>query len=228
MRQITDKWIPEENVLDHSGKPLVTGRNFFVSPPPEIGTVLSAYSALKVGQSSYPARTRLMITLIVALCFTAFSFYVFASRHPTELLTILVNGTIVGAFLAIPAAIVTFAILYLFRRDYRCDYVGTAGVASYHLLDVRRGIPGKYLLFQDATDLKITLTPQHITGIGAATAYRYSWVNANNQEIFFLSGKYNTKKKVQEDRFHLATAAEAACGEYQRALRLALASDTAS
>lgn len=143
------------------------------------------------------------------------------------MLTILVNGTILGAFLAIPAAIVTFAILYLFRRDYRCDYVGTEGVASYHLLDVRRGIPGKYLLFQDATDLKITLTPQHITGIGAATAYHYSWVNANNQEIsFFLEN--TTPKKVQEDRYHLATAAEAAWGEYQRALRLALASDTAS
>lgn len=228
MQQITDAWTPAEPVLDHSGRPLTTGRQFFAPPPPEIGRVLSAYSALKVGQSQHPVRKRFRITLGAALAAMLLALILAAGSLPKNFLELLSVGALLGTIFAIPTAIVTFLILYLFRRDYRCNYVGTEGVADYDLLDLRRGKPGQILRFQDAADLDIILKPQYVHGIQAATAYRYSWMDANQKEIFFLSGEYYTDKKLPEDKFHFAAAAEAAWWEYQRVLRLALNSQTAS
>lgn len=228
MQQITDAWTPAEHVLDHSGRPLTTGRQFFAPPPPEIGRVLSAYSALKVGQSPHPVRKRFRITLGVAIAIAILGYILAAGSEPKGFRDFLELGTILAVTFGGTAALVTYLVLYVFRRDYRCDYVGTEGVADYDLLDLRRGKPGQILRFQDAADLDITLKPQYVHGIQAATAYRYSWTDANQKEIFFLSGEYYTEKKLPEDKFHFAAAAEAAWWEYQRVLRLTLGSQTAT
>jgi hypothetical protein len=228
MPSISEAWTPTPTVLDHSGKPLIANRQYFTAPPAEIGTVMSAYSALKVGQSPHPIRKRFRIVMGVVLAVMVVAFILAAGSLPKNFAELLSFGALLAVVFAIPTAIVTFLILYLFRRDYRCDYVGTEGVADYDLLDVRRGKPGQILRFQDAADLDITLKPQFVHGIPAATAYRYSWTDAKQKEIFFLSGEYYTEKKMPEDKFHFAAAAEAAWWEYQRVLRLALNSQTAS
>jgi hypothetical protein len=41
-------WMPEESVRDHMGQPLPPNRDFFASPPAEIGPITNAFSALLV------------------------------------------------------------------------------------------------------------------------------------------------------------------------------------
>jgi len=43
-------WFPSPEVKDFNGNPLPGDLDFFVSPPPEIGTLYSAFSTLKRGQ----------------------------------------------------------------------------------------------------------------------------------------------------------------------------------
>lgn len=82
MHPIAEVWTPTENVLDHSGQARKTDRNFFAPPPPEIGTILSAYSALKIGQSPHPVRKRIRMTLGAALVAALLGYLAAAGSAP--------------------------------------------------------------------------------------------------------------------------------------------------
>ncbi len=212
-------WNPAAAVRDHSGLPLILNRSYFVPPPEEIGTVTSAYSALKLGQSPNPSRRRLLVTLGIAVGFAILGCLAAAGSEPKGFIDYLSMATLLTVVFALPSAFVAFLIMHLFRRDYRCDYVGSEGIANYDLQDMVRGKPGHILRFQDATDLKIELTPQHLTGLLAATKYYYSWQNAG-KEVFSITGEYYTEKKTLENKFHFAGAAEAAWLQHQYKARV--------
>ncbi len=203
-------WTPLSSVRDHSGGPVATGRDFFVPPPTEIGEVLSAYSSLPLGKSPNPARTRLRTTLAMMLVGVVLGGLtgIGSEGGAADKLGTMALGACV---FAIPLGIITFLIMYLLRKDYRCDYVGKYGVAAFDLVKLRKGKDGSVLRFADAAALNKTETPVKLRGVvQVATSYEYIWVDPTGKPLFTISGEYYSSEQPPDDKYHFAIATERA------------------
>ena len=63
-------WIPPDEITRHSGADIPQEMEFFVAPPAEIGTVLTADSSLRSSSKPMSARARLFWTLLITLAAT--------------------------------------------------------------------------------------------------------------------------------------------------------------
>ncbi len=125
-----------------------------------------------------------------------------------DLITGLLFGVFFGSILAGAASLLTYLYLFLVRREYRCEYVGTDGVCDFDFIKMRRGHPGHVLLFKDASELRTGLTPRFIHGFRAATAYQYWWTSATGEVVLTISGEHYAGTIPPESRFHYAAAAQ--------------------
>ncbi len=214
-RRRPDEWTPTPSVGDHSGTPLVSGRCFFVPPPPEIGTIQSAFSALRAGKSPHPARTRRRIAFVLTLVAIVLAFIAAINPDNKTIGDYLSFVAILAVVFSIVLALIPFLILSVLRKDYRCDYVGTEGLAVFSVDEMDAGKPGHVLQFSKAGALNETTSPVMLRGvIQAATSYKYSWVDASNKELFAISGEYYSENPPPQDKLHFAMAAKAAWLKY--------------
>lgn len=206
----SSEWTPPASVRDHSGGPIVAGKNFFVPPPTEIGDVVSAYSSLPLGKSPNPTRTRFRTTLTMMLVGVVLGGLAGIGTEggvADKLGTMALGASV----FAIPLGIITFLIMYLLRKDYRCDYVGKYGAAAFDLVRLRKGEVGNVLRFADAAALNKTETPVKLRGlVQVATSYEYTWVDPTGKPLFTISGEYYSSNQPPEDKYHFAQATESA------------------
>ena len=202
-------WTPGPDVVGHAGDPAGADWDFFAPPLAEIGTVRTAYTSLRRGQTPPSLGKRFALTFLPG--FAAIGLLQFLGYTDVLLQ--------VGAFLAL------FVLgTFLSRFVHRCSYVGDEGVARFTCRGRRGRIKSvEVFLFRDAERLKTTQVRHYHNGIYAGTNYSFQWRDAADRHVFKLSGSYYSEKKPPKpkDAYHLATAAERAWSVH----RLARAQD---
>jgi len=199
--------LPEFN---HAGLPLGRHLNFFIDPPPEIGSVFSAECTLKNGTRPMDSAMRwAMIFFVTMLGFAigaALSF-AFGAVHPVMLAMIL--GSIGG--------LLGFLIMFFSTRfAHTCTFVGTEGIANYSCSGSLENIRENLFLFADAVELRIAQTRHYYNGIYTGTNYSFTWSNESGKTAFVISGGHKSEKgePPPNDYFRYALAAEGAWSDY--------------
>jgi hypothetical protein len=188
--------------------------DFFVPPPPEIGTLLSSHTSLKRTAIPRPLWLRILRAVVgsVGISFLLAVGLFFGLRLPVD----------AGAalFMCFSIVIAPFAVgLMLFYTRFRhyCGYVGDLGVAHYACSISRERVKVKdVLLFRDAKELRVNLLDILIDGRYQYTTYHFSWTDETGRKIFHLSDSHysNTQQPPFHDKFHLALTADSVWSDY--------------
>jgi len=198
-------WLPREGVTRHAGSAIPQDMEFFVTPPLEIGKVISAESTLKTSTQAGLTPLRSIICLASGLLGAGIGWFALlvAEIASTNLVWIVGSLAICLAYWAT-------------RFSHRCSYVGEGGIAVYTLKGDRTASPkAEILCFKEATNLYATQTRQYVNGVYTGTRYSYDWGKQSGQK-YKLSGQYRNEKGWPEDKnsWHLANAAEVAWNNY--------------
>jgi hypothetical protein len=163
-------WRPHPSVTSHAGLPLSIDADFFVSPPIEIGNIISANTTLT--KTAQPMNLYLRSILIAAAGVVLQAVY-----ENTEF-SLLVGGLI---------GLIIWNITQ-FRKC--CSYVGTRGLAEYYLVGSRLGrIRVKFLLFENVDDFYTKTVHNYTDSVYSMTRYKYRWVNRSGNS-FVINGFY--------------------------------------
>jgi hypothetical protein len=199
-------WQPPADVVGHNGAPVDASREYFQSPPAEIGELLTAHSTLRRGQQPFPLAARLVLVLglPVAIVFTFSYLADNASRRNRDGIMIL------GWSLAVIALLIAWLKT---RFKHTCSFVGARGVARYTLKGGRANPPAsEVFLFERAEELRTGQTRQFYNGVYTGTTYDFGWTDAGGRRVFRLNGNYHSKEgnPKPDSPFWLAAAAERA------------------
>jgi hypothetical protein len=199
------EWRPQAEVTDHEGNRLQENRHFFVTPPLEIGQIVSAETSIEFGKDPNPTEKRLVIAAVFAAIGGAFAWIAIANADLSSLEKIgaLILGCGVGGCLG----------FFVGDKNNSCSYVGAKGIARFKLKkDSEQTRQGEVFLFENAAELRTTQTRHYTNGIYTGTAYSFSWSDANRKRLFRLAGQYRSQKGTPKtgDPFYYARAAEAA------------------
>jgi hypothetical protein len=193
-----DRWVPDGQVLHHSGLPVEPSHDFFSDPPLEIGEVLTASSTLK--RTKRPMR----LASRILLCGFVGSLGV-AILHSSEF-----ANQYLEALLALLLAWLTW---FFTRFRYECSYVGKLGTARLFCAGHRANVSRRALfLYADATDLRTSQTLQYYHGMYTGTSYSFVWTDAEGRKKYKLSGTYYAESTPPKSKspFHFARSAEIA------------------
>jgi hypothetical protein len=207
-------WKPGPSVVDHMGKaPL--DRDYFVMPPPEIGTILSAHSSLQNGSLPRGMLFRSLACVLGAAIGSGLGWLVgrltgleqmYAAIGVGLLGTV---GVVVGWFLT--------------RFKHTCTYVGREGVACYTCTGQRERITQNQVFnFQSAAVLRsenithfseVAFNKRHYMG----NVYRYEWMDADGEVLFRIDGRFHSQHRRSSamNKFQLACAAARVWEEYR-------------
>jgi len=196
-KTIENVWTPSDTVTRHSTSSHPENLTFFVGPPSEIGTVISADSNLSAASHPLPFGKVLGITICsCAVIGTAAALW-FGSIIP------LVLG-------AVTAVLIIVTIAFSFNRH--CSFVGEQGICystvNYY---IPRKPKTKTLLFENAIALYTAQTQNYVNGIYTGTTYNFKWTQ-KGQPNYPLLGQYRSKtgNPPVGDTFHFAKASESA------------------
>ncbi len=178
---------------------------FFAAPPPEIGTVLSAQSGLRLDGSTVLGATGLK----VVVSFTFFGMLVggFLGGGFT-------NGHWVGVAIGAVVVAALFGVLMYRRELHRadCTFVGTHGIARFRFPG-RNGTRARcdLMCFVDAVDLQSAFL-----GRNMGTNFNYQWRSESGKVLFKVEGGHFSKSRSEDPQsvLHFAQAAEAAWSAY--------------
>ena len=191
-----------KNITNHLGVPLSPELNFFVNSPPEIGDVLTAYTAIKKGQKySKPLLSTLLVSLTILLLFIVNVTIIITEKHFS---TNMLFGPLVFLLL--------FFIVLLFGIPHyknTCTYVGRKGIARFRCSFNIKNIKKKeILLFSEVSELRTSLTHHYTNNDYMRTRYDFVWTDNSGKIKFEISGSYKNPKS--DDRFFFGDAAERA------------------
>jgi len=202
-------WLPEADAKNYYGHPIPSDWDFFVAPPPEIGTVIGAQSSLTAGVEPGPVtRHRVRCTAlgvgIVALVW--FLFY-FADWKPEQLPGFYMTGVVSATVFAI--------IIWLCAKpSYVCSYVGAQGVAYFACYGRRDHlVRSEVFRFEDATELRTKLRSIYVNFAYLHTHYVYVWTDSNHRVRYKLAGRHYAKNGLpqnQQESYVFARVAEVA------------------
>ena len=200
-------WKPVEGVVRHGGKPIPVDMDFFMIPPLEIGSLISAESTLYSNKTPLSQEKRILIiaTVVIGIAIV------------TEIILNLFLSDIIPAFsilIVITTAFTGGAIAFLSTRFlHKCSYVGKKGVVEFTLNG--EDIKKRLFLFNDAEDLLVNQIRHYYNGIYTTTSYDYQW-KKSGKNVFRLFGNYKNEKGIPEDKhpWHFASAAEGAWNMY--------------
>lgn len=190
------QWTPNPGLASHNGQLLTEKCDFFVAPPPEIGTVVSAKTTLMIGEKEISMSNRFIIAFV--LFFITF-----------VLLVSLPGLNFIMAFF------VSVLSWYFIQFDKECSYIGEEGVAIYKLQGNRAARPKEKLFcFKDSTALYSKVVDHYISkNYGyvryKTTEYRLCWYGHQSLK-YEMKGRYRKKKDVVpiDDLWHVAKAIE--------------------
>ena len=191
-------WQAPDAMTDHSGAAIPRDALFPEPPPAEIGTVTSAETTLSTIKKPRSAAVRAIIAILVAA--------------PGIALTVLgltsdVSGLVIwGPILALVGGVIAF---FASASRRRCSYIGDRGIIRYTL---KNNAPPRVerLLFDQATELRNSITHNYHNGIYSGTNYNFTWTGPDGKKVLTLSGSHRAKNKSPKrlDSFHFAKAAE--------------------
>ncbi len=214
-------WQPPTTLLDHDGQRISPARIFFAPPPAEIGSLLSAASSLKAGES--PKQRDGYATYLDWTSSLIFAFL--AGMGSILLLYMLIipynifdsNPGRYGNLREAIALVVALFVLWRCSSKVAialasCSYVGTNGVAEYLWDDtlIERQKP-RLLRFENAAELRVTQARIYINNAYMHTTYIYHWTDKVGKTVYILNGLYrqNQKKLTREQiRYIFTTASE--------------------
>ncbi len=194
-------WLPRPDVTRHAGSVIPREMEFFVSPPLEIGPIISAESTLTTSTEAGLTPSRLRACLFWALTGAAIGWGIALVNDIAPANLMVIVGSV--------AALIAYGVT---RFSHRCSYVGESGIAIYRLTGDRTARPkAEILCFKDATNLYTSQTRQYVNGVYTGTMYSYDWSKRAGQK-YKLSGQYRSERGWPEDKdaWHFANAAEAA------------------
>lgn len=201
-------WRPGLDMTDHAGIALSDTLSFPHRPPAEIGEIITADSTLRHGKIPIPPATRQMMILLPAVL--GFLGVRFLMRN------YLADDSISDSLWppSIAAVLIAAIALYATRFRYSMTYVGQYGIAQYDQKgDLKRFPKIQILVFDSATDLRISQTPVHVQGVYLQTSFKFVWTNAAGKTVMKLAGDYRDKKgkpPKPKNPIHFARCAEIA------------------
>lgn len=195
--------------LSHAGYPLKPDLKFFVDPPTEIGTLLSADSTLLQGQVPMTNAVRWVMSVLFgvvvgAIAGAGVSVYARGLNDNVYLTMALTTPAVIG---------LSYACI---RFSHRCTFVGTDGVATFDCSGSIDRVSERLLRFDDAVELRVSRTRNyHTSALGTdylGTSYHYYWTNKRNETLFSLRGGYKSEadEPPPDNEYYLAVAAESA------------------
>ncbi len=163
-------WQPYPSVTSHVGLPLSIDADFFVSPPIEIGNVISANTTLT--KTAQPMNMYLRSVLIGSAGVT------------------LQMAGANAAFSLLAGGFIGLIIWHITQFRRSCSYVGTRGLAEYYLSGSRLGkIRAKFLLFENVDDFYTKILHNYHDNAYRMTWYKYHWINKSGNS-FAINGYY--------------------------------------
>ncbi|MBT3200756.1 MAG: hypothetical protein HN350_12660 [Phycisphaerales bacterium] len=198
-------WKPSGDIVAHDGQPVRGNADFFIPPPAEIGTVITAES--KLNQEDNPpsaaalgSREKVIMIITVALSLTtaATLFIAWASKSgPMTLSTI---AMLFGLLVVVGG--IAFFLVTRIQSDMRaralpwCSYVGADGLAHYCLNGcIDDGVTSEILLFKEADTLSARRTRNYHNGIYTGSTYDFRWCDTQGEVVLAEEGRYNEKSK---------------------------------
>ena len=176
-------WTPGGDVADHCRGPIRYDADFFAAPPPEIGRVLTADSALQrddppLSNAAFRKSVRKKLAIVFLLSLAAVVVICVTSLYPDrpfKPIYVLGYSTMV---IAICVPVFPYIII---KQHYKrkskvitCSFVGENGAAIYTLNGgVADGAVVDTLVFSQAADLLVDRTAGH----------KYNWRNAEGESL---------------------------------------------
>lgn len=192
----------DEPITDHADRELPDDIDFFAAPPPEVGTVSSAWSTLRQGVEPWSPALRGLIGGIGLLIgggiglmigtFTEFALGVWA-------LGLGLVGFLIGWFAT--------------GFKHTSTFVGDRGLARFVCRGGREGaVTAEVFPFAEAAELRTSETRKYVNGAYQGTEYTWTWYDHDGRKRFVLNGTYQGEKTRPKptDPFHFALAAETA------------------
>ena len=199
-----EEWRPPEGVCNHAGGPLTGNDDFFATPPPEIGEVLSAHTSLRRDSRPMAPGTRLTVAVIVGALGMGLGVFIALNLrdHFWQLFwPVLFAGLGLGITLAST------------RFRHTCTFVGRDGLARFRCAGSREHIEsGEVFFFRDAAELRTAQTRHYTNGVYQNTTYSYTWSDVTGRKRYSLSGSYRSEQgnPSAKSPYHFASAAERA------------------
>jgi hypothetical protein len=152
-------WKPTPEVTQHNGRLLHPQMTFFAPPPPEIGSVLTAYSSVRKSKAFPRIQWHLtgeaffMILSLIGLGGMFLGVGIFAILRQSfgeTRSTFSLSLLLAEVLLLIPTKFIVDGCL---EREYVCSYVGQQGIAEYRWSETS-GLEEKILLFANFKSLR--------------------------------------------------------------------------
>ncbi len=221
--------MPGDDVVNYVDKVIRGDADFFVPPPPEIGHVLKADSALgrndnPLSDAAYKKRGRMIMGVIFLI--------IVALNATWALLVPLWNNSFRSryfiGFTIMTVVCTAMEVLYVsIKRGtkrkmmvFSCSFVGQDGAAIYTLEGgIGDGVTADVLLFAQTAD--VLMSDTDISNSGPfpcpGIAYKYNWRNAEGETLLHCEGAYNgaDKKFTPQHPIYFFWATEEQWCDYQ-------------
>jgi hypothetical protein len=207
-------WSPGPGVTGHGGRALLSDGDYFVPPPAEIGTVVSAYTSLRKGVRPRGALVCVLAAAGLATVGLVLGWSVMLLIEPKDSTA----GPCVGGILALLGALSGWA---LARFKHACSYVGREGIARFVCTGSRDHLTVKEVfLFRAAAELRTSATQRYSSGVYQGTDFRFDWSDRAGQICFQITGTYRSSPEGNNPWLHMpyqwGQAAEVAWGLYRQ------------
>ncbi len=214
MPLLTIDWKPPTNLTDHAGNVIPQDRVFYVSPPSEIGEILSADSTFKKGGKPRKIDWSGISTGIITALFCGFAvggvvwviiFLIMVNLSIRE------SSLLTWIPLSVGAVVAIFALrLFSATKMAVCTFVGTNGVARSVWHDNPQQRLPEVFRFDKATGLRIYRLARYVNRAYQETTYNFNWTDGNDQRVFFIGGQYKHPDDTPppNDLYHFGLAAE--------------------
>lgn len=147
-------WKPTPDAVSVAGGPLPADADFFVSPPAEVGRVVSAWSDVRRDQTlwSFPLRLAAAGACVVlaGLAIAWMKAHAVPGEKP-DLVHL--------AAVMVPLCVAVLALATAFKKKW-VGYVGDRGAAVYSTRGTRDAVGGQAVRFADVADVQIARTGQ--------------------------------------------------------------------
>ncbi len=198
-------WIPNANIVRHSGSPIPQEMVFLAAPPPEIGKIISAESTLGAVKKKESPFSQFSNAINGAI-FGGFLGALVSAFIPKLAVIIIIIGAIIGI------------IVYIEKVPNRFSYVGEQGIALYTITN--HSSPSSemkidILCFQQVKNLYTSQTRRYYNHSYTSTSYRYEFEKTVGNS-YIINGSHHSENQLPPDdnHWHFASAAESAWTVY--------------
>jgi len=198
-------WRVPPEVLDPLGRPAGENREFFVSPSPSLGRVVTAWSDVKPHATLWPLWFKLVLAALV--CALGICGLIWLKMHsPPGQKPGTAEVLILCASLGLPILSLAFAL----KKKY-IAFIGDKGAAVYATRGSRAELGGQEIQYGDVVDVQIKRTPYS----KGRTEMKIRCVDAGGKVLLTLRGymKQLGGRKIYSPPYIIASAVN---GEWRK------------